>query len=114
MAEQPHRLGQRPAGQGVRAEAAVVDREAHRETLIAEVAIEGGEDLRADHALVDNGPPAQGGEVEVAWGLAPDTAGTVTTTAAQTEQQRLEGIAIAVGAEQPLLNHRSGSAGQRA
>ena len=114
VAEQPHRLGQGPARQGVGAEAAVVHREGHGEARVAQVGVEARQHLRAHHALVNNGAAAEGSEIEVAGGSAPGRPGPVAAAAAQAEQQPLQGIASLLSAQQPLLDHRGGAQGHRA
>ena len=114
VAQQAHRLGQGPAGQGVGAEAAVIHREAHRKAWIAQVAVEGCEHLGAHHGLVDHRATAQGGEVELAGRSSPDGPRPVAATAAQAKQQGLEGIPLQISRQQPLGNRRGGLASQGA
>ena len=85
MAEQPHRLGQGPAGQGVGAEAAVVHREAHREAFVAQIGVEAIQYLGTHHALVHNRAGADRGEIKVADVAAPCLAGAVHGAAPQAE-----------------------------
>ena len=111
VAQQPHRLGQGPAGQGVGAEAAVVHRKTDGETGIAQVAVEGGQHLGAHHPLVHKGAAAEGGEIEVKGAGSPGLPRPVANPTPQPEQQGFEGITLGgrpVGGrtDQPLLNRR--------
>ena len=112
VTQQAHGLRQRPPGQGVGAEAAVIHRKADRETLIAQIAVEGREHLRAHHSLVNNGATAQRAEVQVAGLGAKADASAVAATPAQAEEQRFELITFDISPQQPLFNLRGIAAGQ--
>ena len=114
--EQPHRLGQGPAGQGVGAEATVVHRKTDRKPRIAQVAVEVRQHLRTHHAFVDNGATADRSEIKVAADRSPDRPGAVDGTPPQAKQPGLEGIAIdgGVSADQPMDDVGSRVAGERA
>ena len=119
VAQQPHRLGQGPAGQGVGAEAPVVDGEVDREALIAQVGVIAIQHLGAHHALVDDGAGTDRGEVEVGGAVPPDLAHPINGTPAQAEQHGLDRIDLhrhagrSIGRlQQPLLDHRGGLPGE--
>ena len=109
MAQQPHRLSQGPAGEGVRAEAPVVHRKAHFKARIAQVGVVLRQHLGAHHALVHNGAAAQRGHVKITGSLkTPGLAGTGTDPATQAQQQSLEGVTIGAAGKAPLLDHWGG------
>ena len=90
----------------------MVHRKTDRETLIAQIAVEGREHLRAHHSLVNNSATAQRAEVQVAGLGAKADASAVAATPAQAEEQRFELITFDISPQQPLFNLRGIAAGQ--
>ena len=99
------RVGQRPARERVGGEARVDDGERGRHPLVGEVGIEGVELGRGQHALVEQRPSAERGEVDV---------GLVLGALAQAEHhplQRMPGDARALGLDEDLAEVRHHATG---
>merc|ERR1711934_1015882 len=95
-------------GQGVGAEAAVVNRKTHSKAWVAEVGVVPRQHLGTDHALVDNRSAAQGSDVQVVSTISPESStnsGSDPTTQAQ--QKAFKGSIFGIAIEHPLLNDRS-------
>ena len=115
MTQKPHRLRQRPTGQGVRAEATVIDRKTHRKTWILQIGVVLRQNLGPDHALVDNRPAAQGSDINVLGHLgAKGSPHTGANPPPQAEKLPIKPCVVRIAVEHPLLNNGSGGAGQGA
>ena len=71
VTQHPHGLSKGPARQGVGAEAAVINRETHLKTRIAQIGVVLRKHFGAHHALVHNGATAQRRHVEVERAIKP-------------------------------------------
>ena len=115
MTQQPHRLRQGPARQGVGAEATVINGKAHLKSRVLQVGIELRQHLGSHHPLVDNRPAAQGRDINVLGHLSTQNCShTGTDAPPQPQQLTIKRCVIRITIQHPLLNHRSCGTGQRA
>mmetsp|Transcript_27317 Transcript_27317/g.66293 ORF Transcript_27317/g.66293 Transcript_27317/m.66293 type:complete len:600 (+) Transcript_27317:2920-4719(+) len=121
VSKHSHGLGKRPAGVGVGGETSVVDGELGCVIRIGQILVEGGQNCRLDHTLVDDGSGTQGSNIGFA--VIPDKSSIFKLdgeTAADKIQSTFKTIAAFViviktfrGLDEELPDAGHGFSGQR-
>ena len=114
MPQKPHRLSQGPTRQGVGAETAVVHRKTHLKSWVLQVGVKLRQHLGSHHSLVNNGPAAQGGDINVLGHLSTQSGPhTGTDTAPQPQQLAIKACVVGITIQHPLLDHGGCGTSQR-